>query len=161
LTQQDGRATSRRPESGSGWVRRPRRWRDIEPTRHGLVLAWVGFTVTFTIARIVTGVIKVGGRGNVSAGGVHLHHYLWGMLLIIGVAVFGLIDRSPGTRALMGLALGIGLALVVDEIALLVALKDVYWSGRGWSSVGVGIVLISTVGTVLVFTRSGRDDWPG
>jgi hypothetical protein len=61
----------------------------------------------------------------------------------------------------MGLALGIGLALVVDEIALLVALKDVYWTGNGWSSVAVAVVLISIVGTVLVFTRSGRDDWPG
>jgi hypothetical protein len=142
---------------------RPRRWRDIDPTRRGVVLAWLSFTVTFAIARLVTGVIKIfdAHAADVSAGGVHLHHYLWGILLLAGVAIFGLVDRSPRTRAWMGIALGVGLALVVDEIALLVALEDVYWQSAGWASVAVAIVLIGVVGTVLVVTRSGAAEPEG
>ncbi len=153
------------PSQGSrSRIARPRHWHDIDPTRRGIVLAWLAFTVTFALARLVTGVIKLGGSstGNVSAGGVHLHHYLWGILLLVGVAVFGLVDRSPKTRSWMGVALGIGLGLIVDEAALLITLKDVYWHTQGWVSVAIAVVIISTLGTALVFTRSGRyeDDAP-
>jgi hypothetical protein len=58
----------------------------------------------------------------------------------------------------MGLVFGFGLALIIDEIALLVELKDVYWSGAGWVSVGVGIIFISVVGSVLAMTRSRHRD---
>ena len=138
---------------------RARRWNDVDPTRRGIVLAvpattprreildwivaaagllaWLSFTVTFAIARLVTGVIKIfqSDAADLKAGGVHLHHYLWGILLLAGVAIFGLVDRSPRARSWMGIALGVGLALIVDEIALLVTLKDVYWQTVGWSSV--------------------------
>jgi hypothetical protein len=132
----------------------------VHPARRGLVLAWWGFTATFAFLRLLTWAIHVhvAGLGNASADGVHLHHYLWGILLTIAVGVFGLSDRSDGHRAWMGLGLGIGLALIIDEIALLVELRDVYWSGAGAVSVGVGIVLISVVGSALVFTRSPLKD---
>ena len=142
----------------TGARRRPRHWNDIDPTRRAVVLTWLAFTATFLIARIITGVIKLGGSqtGNLNAGGVHLHHYLWGLLLVIGVAVFGLVDRSLKARAWMGIALGIGLGLIIDEAALLITLKDVYWKTDGWASVGIAVVIISVLGTALVITRSGK-----
>lgn len=126
------------------------------------MLAWAAFTVTFGIARLVTGIIKLGSKntGDLSAGGVHLHHYLWGLLLLIAVAIAGMVDRSPRARTWMGVGLGIGLGLVVDEAALLITLRDVYWHSQGWSSVGIAIVVISVAGTVLVFTRSGKSEHP-
>jgi hypothetical protein len=140
--------------------RHPRRFRDVHPTRRGLVLAWWGFTATFAFLRALTWAIHVhaAGLGNVSASGVHLHHYLWGILLAVAVAVFGLTERSDAYRTWMGLALGIALALIIDEIALLVELKDVYWSGAGAVSVGVGVLLIGLVGSALVVTRSPMAD---
>lgn len=137
---------------------RPRHWHDIDPTRCGIVLAWLSFTVTFALARLVTGVIKLGdgSTGNRDVGGVHLHHYLWGILLVIGMAVFGLVDRNGQVRTWMGLALGVGLALIVDEAALLITLKDVYWSTQSWASVAVAVVIVGVLGTALVITRSGR-----
>lgn len=134
---------------------RPRRWADIAPSRRGVVAAWVAFTATFIIARVVTGVIKLGDEdtGNITAGGLHLHHYLWGILVVTAVAIFGLVDRNPRARTLMGLGLGIGLALIIDEIALLVTLEDVYWSTTGWTSVAVAVGLIGIIGTVLAITR--------
>src|SRR3984957_8796002 len=96
-----------------GRLARPRRYRDVEPTRRGLVLAWFGFTLMFGGLRLLTWAIHVHvhGLGNVNAGGVHLHHYLYGILLILGVAFCGLVERSPRWHAWMGLAFGIGLAL--------------------------------------------------
>ena len=48
----------------------------VHPDRRGLVLAWLSFTVTFGFMRLLTWLIHihVGGFGNVTAGGVHLHH---------------------------------------------------------------------------------------
>ncbi|MEX1909579.1 hypothetical protein L6241_14935 [Janibacter sp. Y6] len=125
------------------------------------MLAWVGFTLTFALARLVTGVIKIGDQdtGDVVVGGVHLHHYLWGIaIVVVAVAIYGLVDRSARTRSVMGAALGVGVALIVDEIALLVTLEDVYWTSEGWSSVAVAVIIIGVVGSALVATRSGRQD---
>ncbi|PTR24921.1 hypothetical protein C8K36_107177 [Rhodococcus sp. OK519] len=138
-------------------VRFPRRWKQIDETRRGIVLAWLAFTVTFGGARLVTWLIQIDTRdvGDISAGGTHLHHYLWGILILAGVAIFGMVDRSPGARTWMGLALGIALALIVDEAALLISLRDVYWQTEGWPSVAIAVVLIGLGGTALVVTRSG------
>ncbi|MFD3811376.1 hypothetical protein [Rhodococcus sp. NPDC058639] len=135
----------------------PRRWKQIDPSRRGVVLAWVAFTLTFGGARLVTWLIQIdtSNLGDVSAGGVHLHHYLWGIVLLAGVAIFGLVDRTPKARAWMGLALGVALALIVDEAALLITLEDVYWQSEGWPSVALAISVIGIVGTALVLTRSG------
>lgn len=135
----------------------PYRWRQIDPARRGIVLAWSAFTVTFGGARLVTWLIHIDTSdvGDISAGGVHLHHYLWGILLLAAVAVFGLVDRSPRTRSWMGAVLGVALALIVDEAALLITLEDVYWHSEGWSSIALAITIIGVVGTGLVLTRSG------
>ncbi|RKT78391.1 hypothetical protein DFJ68_1836 [Terracoccus luteus] len=137
---------------------RLRLWLHVEPARAGLVLAWAAFTVTFVVARVVTGLIKLGDgdTGDLEIGGVHLHHYLWGLVLLVVVAVMGLVDRSARTRGWMGLVLGVGLALVVDEIALLVTLEDVYWETPGWASVGVAVSIIGVAGTTLALTRGRR-----
>jgi hypothetical protein len=140
--------------------RRPRRLRDIHPTRRGLVVAWWSFTATFLFLRLLTWLIRihVAGLGNVSAGSVHLHHYIWGILLLIAVAIFGLVDRSPKARVWMGVALGIGTALIVDEAALLIELRDVYWSGFGAVSVAIAVIVIGLAGGALAMTRSPRPD---
>lgn len=143
-------------------IRFPRRWSQIDETRRGIVLAWAAFTVTFGGARLVTWLIQIDTRdvGDVSAGGTHLHHYLWGILLLAGVAIFGMVDRSPRARTWMGLALGVALALIVDEAALLISLRDVYWQSEGWSSIAIALVLIGLGGTGLVVTRSGASVEP-
>jgi hypothetical protein len=135
-------------------VARIRTLRDVHPTRRGLVLAWWAFTVTFGGLRLLTWAIHVHvrGFGNITAGSVHIHHYIWGILLLIGVSAAGLVERTPAWHAWMGLAFGIGLALVVDEAALLIELKDVYWTGAGGVSVAIALILIGLVGSILVLT---------
>lgn len=139
---------------------RPRRLADVDPTRRSLVLAWWSFTATFGLLRLLTWLIHihVEGLGNVSAGGLHLHHYLYGILLLVGCSVAGLVGISDRWYPWVGIAFGLGLALVVDEVALLVELKDVYWDGQGGASIAVAVILIGLVGSTLVFTRSHYRD---
>jgi hypothetical protein len=139
--------------------RRARHWKDVDPARRGLVSAWFSFTAMFGFLRVLTWLIHihVGGLGNVSAGSVHLHHYVWGILLLVGVAIFGLVDRSAGARVWMGVALGVGVALIVDEAALLIELRDVYWSGFGAVSVALAVIIIGLSGGVLAMTRAPED----
>lgn len=147
------------PDEKPARFRFPRTLRQVDPTRRGIVLAWLAFTITFGGARLVTWLIQIDTRdvGDISAGGIHLHHYLWGILLLAGVAIFGLVDRSPRTRSWMGIALGIALGLIVDEAALLITLEDVYWQSEGWSSIAIAVTLIGLGGTALVLTRSGAE----
>jgi hypothetical protein len=140
---------------------RIRTLQDVHPTRRGLVLAWWSFTAMFGGLRLLTWSIHahVGGFGNVTAGGVHIHHYLWGILILIFVGAAGIVERSPQWHAWMGLFFGIGLALVVDEAALLIELKDVYWTGAGGVSVALALILIGLAGSLLALTRvRGVDD---
>ncbi|MGY1845138.1 hypothetical protein [Modestobacter sp. SYSU DS0875] len=139
--------------------RRPHRLREVAATRRGYVLAWWGFTVTFAALRLLTWLIRVdvAGLGDVEVGGTHLHHYLWGILLlaVVGGAAIG--DRSNRVRAGLGLLYGVALALIVDEAALLIQLEDVYWDTFGWVSVGLAVLVIGAAGSVLAVTRSPRE----
>ena len=125
---------------------------ELGPAERAALLSWLGFTVTFATARGITHSIKEG-KGpfrNMSTGGVHLHHYLWGIAMLAGVgavAVHG--DDERRRHPSVALSYGVGLGLIIDEFALLVDLEDVYWSTKGRLSVEVGTGLIGTSGTVL------------
>ena len=89
---------------------------------------------------------------------MHIHHYIWGILQLIAVSIFGLVDRAPRVWSLMGLVLGIALALVIDEAALLIELKNVYRSGFGAVSVAIVLILIGAAGSALALTRAPHAD---
>ncbi|CAL9324606.1 hypothetical protein [Streptomyces sp. SudanB91_2054] len=152
--------TRRRPPSARTTRRSPwlRLLPGISSQRRGFVLAWWGFALTFGGMRLLTWLIHidVAGVGDVQAGGVHIHHYVWGIVLLAVVGAAGLVNRSARARAWMGLAYGVGTALVVDEAALLISLEDVYWDTEGWISIALAIALIAVVGSVLAVTRGRR-----
>jgi hypothetical protein len=110
----------------------------LDPCQRSALISWLAFTATFTAIRGVTYSIREG-RGpfrNLSLGGEHLHHYLWGIGLLTGV----------GAVAVRGDSYGGGLALIVDEFALLLDLRDVYWAKQGRISVDVGVGGIALAG---------------
>jgi hypothetical protein len=118
----------------------------------GLV-GWSAFTTTFTGVRVLTHAIRAG-RGpfrNLSLGGEHLHHYMWGILMVgtsggLALAVQPTEDRTTTLAAVYGA----GAALIVDEFALLLDLQDVYWAKQGRISVDIGIGAIASIGTYVV-----------
>ncbi|QMU69639.1 hypothetical protein [Streptacidiphilus sp. P02-A3a] len=160
MTSKGEPAPSAPAATGGGRGRRPRRWREVSATRRGLVLAWWAFTVTFGGLRLLTWLIHIdaAGVGNVSAGGVHIHHYVWGILLLMIVGACGLVERTARWRTWMGLAYGVGLALVIDEAASLIDLKDVYWDRAGGTSIAIALLIIGVAGSALALTH--RDSAP-
>jgi len=117
-------------------------YEELDPGRRSALLSWLAFTGTFGLVRALTYRIR-SGRGpfrNISLGGEHLHHYLWGIGLLAGVGAIAVRGEDRHRRhPLVAVSYGSGLALVVDEFALLLDLKDVYWARQGRISVDLGI----------------------
>ena len=125
---------------------------ELGVSERSALLSWLGFTGTFSVARGITHSIR-SGRGpfhNVSTGGIHLHHYLWGIAMLTGVGAIAVHGEDERRRhPSVALTYGVGLGLIIDEFALLVDLEDVYWSRSGRISVEVGTGLMALGGTVL------------
>ncbi len=87
--------------------------------------------------------------GSVSAGGVHVHHLVFGIVLMIAAGFIGITfeHQSPWTEIIAAL-FGIGVGLTLDEFALWLHLEDVYWSEEGRQSVDA-LVLALLLGGLL------------
>jgi hypothetical protein len=124
-------------------------WWDLDPCQRSVLVSWLAFTATFATVRGVTYSIRAG-RGpfrNLSVGGEHLHHYMWGIGLLTGVGAVAVRGEERARRhPVVATCYGSGLALVVDEFALLLDLRDVYWARQGRISVDLGIGAIGAVG---------------
>jgi hypothetical protein len=131
------------------------------------LVSWTGFTVTFATVRGITWAIRneVGPFRNISFGGAHIHHYMWGILLL-GVSGGTALSIPPTEDSTTTLATvyGVGAALIVDEFALLLDLEDVYWAKQGRVSVDIGVGVISMLGSYLAavpfwhyLAKPGRD----
>lgn len=113
--------------------------------RERLFLASVAFLLTFGIIRAITYSIRagIGPFHNVSAGGTHIHHLVWGILLLLVVGYVWLLEVGVGSSwvaSVTAIAFGIGAALTLDEFALWLNLKDVYWEQQGRISVDVVLI---------------------
>jgi hypothetical protein len=137
---------------------------DLDPGQRAALLSWLAFATTFATVRGITWSIRAG-RGpfrNLSAGGEHLHHYMWGIGLLTGVGAIAVRGEDAQRRhPAVALSYGSGLALIIDEFALLLDLKDVYWARQGRISVDLGIGGIATAGSYFaalpVLRRVRRD----
>jgi hypothetical protein len=73
---------------------------------------------------------------NVTAGGTHVHHTVPGTILLITGAYTGVAAQVSTTWSIVAaLLVGVGSSLVLDELALILHLQDVYWSNEGRISV--------------------------
>ena len=113
--------------------------------RERLFLASVGFLVTFAIVRGITYLIRVGVGPfhNVTSGGLHIHHLVWGILILLLVGYVWLVELGVGSSwvaSLTALAYGVGAALTLDEFALWLNLRDVYWERADRQSVDAVLI---------------------
>ncbi|MFD5269838.1 hypothetical protein [Streptomyces sp. NPDC058335] len=134
----------------------------VEPGKLPLLIALTAFVLTFLITRVVTRLIRAGKGpfGNVSAGGVHIHHVVPGVVLTV-VGGFGAVasGRHGFGSAVCAVVFGIGAGLVLDEFALVLHLDDVYWTEAGRKSVEAVVLTAALVGLVLVgFAPFGVND---
>jgi hypothetical protein len=114
-----------------------------EPRRERLFLASVGFFTAVLVVRGITIAIHndVGPFHNVTMHGRHIHHLVWGILLLLLVGYLWLLEIGTGSDASLQLAgrltsmlYGVAAALVLDEFALWLNLSDVYWQRQGRES---------------------------
>ena len=118
-----------------------------------LFLAAIGFFVTFAVSRSLAYVNyhHIGPFHDIYIGGRHIHHLVWGILLLLGVGFCWLVEIGCGDQRssifasrLMSLLYGAGAALTLDEFALWLNLEDVYWAREGRESIDA-IVLFGSV----------------
>jgi hypothetical protein len=114
-----------------------------DPRRERQFLASVSFFATFVCVRLIVRSIR-SGRGpfhNVSAGGRHIHHLVFGISLLLLIGFLWLMQIGTGVlrpRRWMratAVAYGAGSAMTLDEFALWLNLSDVYFKPEGRESI--------------------------
>lgn len=114
-----------------------------DPRRERLFLSSIGFFTTVVVIRGITLAIhyKIGPFHDISMGGRHIHHLVWGILLLLLVGYGWLLGAGVGDgrwarwgARLLSMLYGIGAALALDEFALWLNLRDVYWDREGRES---------------------------
>lgn len=112
--------------------------------RRRLFLASVSFFLTFAMVRGMVFAIQhqIPPFHYIIMGGRHIHHLVLGILILLAVGYGWLCEVGTGSdsssilaSALMSLLYGVGAALTLDEFALWLNLKDVYFVREGRSSI--------------------------
>ncbi len=124
----------------------------VEPGKLPLLLALASFVLTFLVTRAVTRLIRAG-KGpfhDISPGGLHVHHVVPGVVLMVAGGFIAIAGGRRGFGAGVAAVLfGIGVGLVLDEFALILHLDDVYWTEEGTKSVEAVILTVALVALVL------------
>ena len=119
----------------------------LGPGRAAVAAFSVGLLVTFLGVRINTRLI----RAKVSwwfhdiesEGGLHVHHMVIGVVVMVvaGLSLIAFLPQGLWLQ-LAALLFGAGVALTLDEFALILRLQDVYWTSEGRLSVDAVIVAV-------------------
>jgi hypothetical protein len=133
-------------------------------TRENALLNLLGsFTLTFGIARMSTHLIRRRGQfgpfRDYRLGDRHIHHFVPGIGLAFIAGGISVVSRSPELDKWLAVPFGVGVALTLDESALLLELDDVYWTEQGIVSIQVSLgalALLSSVALALRVLRRGE-----
>jgi hypothetical protein len=124
-------------------LRRIYRENMAESRRERMFLAAIGFFTAVVVVRGLTIAIhnNIGPFHDVAMGGRHIHHLVWGILLLLISGYGWLLELGTGTAGsnvwigrLMSTIYGVAAALTLDEFALWLNLRDVYWEREGRES---------------------------
>lgn len=105
-------------------------------------VATIAYFATLVVVRAFTTISRSDSGGDIVISGAHIHHVVFGVAAILVAGLFSLDDVYRLPRSAL---FGIGAALVLDEFALVVFLKDVYWLPQGllsWFALAVGLAAL-------------------
>ncbi|HTZ58488.1 MAG TPA: hypothetical protein VMB49_10345 [Acidobacteriaceae bacterium] len=114
-----------------------------------MLLASISFFITFLAVRLLVASIQhhIGPFQYVTMGGRHIHHLVWGILILLAVGLCYLNEVGSGDTPasifwsrLISILYGVGAALTLDEFALWLNLANVYWSPQGRESIDAVIL---------------------
>ncbi|WP_345290391.1 phosphatidylglycerol lysyltransferase domain-containing protein [Kitasatospora albolonga] len=131
------------------------RERIVDTGREPLFLLLLGLIGSFLFIRFSVRMIRRGTSwwpGNVTPGGLHIHHVVFGqgLMVVCGVGAFAVRGDGGQLWNVLAVGFGIGCGLVLDEFALVLHLQDVYWSEQGRASVDAVILVVSLIGLLLL-----------
>lgn len=131
-----------------------------------------GFMGAIVFARVSTAGIRSGWWpfGNVSVGGRHIHHFVPGILIAFASGGAAMLSADEEVEKKLAIPFGVGLGLTLDEAALLLDLRDVYWTREGILSVQLSLGAAALMGGTILALRilrrgeqqaEARDEIPG
>jgi len=117
-----------------------------------------GFLGAFALVRLSTWGIRDrwGPFRNVKVGGRHIHHFVPGILLAFGSGTAALLIDDDELEQRLAIPLGAGIGLTFDEAALLLDLRDVYWTREGLLSVQLSLGATAILSIAIVTLRMLR-----
>jgi hypothetical protein len=131
-------------------------WNDqlVEHDRQWLFLVLLGFVGSFAFIRMSTRLMRSPRvpwwpGSVVSDSGVHVHHLVFGIVLMLFAGFLMAIQLDSPWFELAAAAFGIGAGLTLDEYALWLHLEDVYWAEEGRRSVDA-VIIAAIVGGLLL-----------
>ena len=117
-----------------------------------------GFLGAFALVRLSTWGIRDNWwpLGNVKVQGRHIHHFVPGILIAFSSGVAALIIEDQEIADRLAVPMGVGIGLTFDEAALLLDLRDVYWSKEGLLSVQLSLGLVAILSATILAIRMLR-----
>lgn len=138
-------------------------YRGGSAVERSLVNLLLSFSATFGAARITTHGIRrrgtVGPFRNLVVADHHVHHFVPGILLAFLSGGAGILARDESIDPWLAIPFGAGVALTLDESALLLKLDDVYWTEEGIVSVQIALTtaaMLSAAALALRVLRRGE-----
>jgi len=117
-----------------------------------------GFLGSFALVRISTWGIRDRWWPfeNVRVGGRHIHHFVPGIVLAFGSGTAALLTDDEQLEDRLATAMGAGMGLTFDEAALLLDLRDVYWTREGLLSVQLSLGATAILSIAILTQRMLR-----
>ena len=129
----------------------------VETGKEAELFFLVTFLLTFGFIRLSTHMIRAQVSwwpGNVAVGGTHVHHLVFGIITCLIVGYVGIaIEPDTPWREILAVLFGIGAALTLDEFALWLNLRDVYWEKEGRRSIDAVIIAAVLAALVVLGVR--------
>lgn len=132
----------------------------MTPRETALLNLLASFSLTFASARLGTYLIRrrgpTGPFRDLVVGERHIHHFVPGIALAFLAGGAAVLSRDARLDPVLAVPFGAGVALTLDESALLLSLDDVYWSEDGIVSVQITLAALALLSTATLARRALR-----
>ncbi len=117
-----------------------------------------GFLGAFALVRLSTWGIRDSWWPfrNVRVGGRHIHHFVPGIIIAFGSGTAALLTENDALEQRLAIPMGAGIGLTFDEAALLLDLRDVYWTREGLLSIQLSLGATAILSIAILTLRMLR-----